>query len=326
MRRRAATFALVMLLACGAFAFQSSLRAEKILVTLYGRHAITLPWIMANKKGLLNDDGVTVTEVVSGAGGGTSLRNMLAGSIPYAEVTMASALAAIATGVDLVIVNAASNNVAETALATRRNSGISKLSDLAGKRIGYSNPRSISEMLVKMVLQAEGLQNAAQLISTGGYGPGYTALLSGAVDAAPLVDPQLTLDADKYSVLLSFSQKIPQLTWLVGVTSRKYASENPDKVRAFVRIRQKAMQYAIANPKEAITIYAQEFGMSEADAERLVPKLYAMNDLWSLGGFTRQGLEAVSQGLLLTQEIKKPADWKSVIDPRYLPADLQGPF
>ncbi len=326
MIRRAAMVTLVVLLASGAFAFQSSARAEKILVTLYGRHAITLPWIIANKKGLLNDDGVTITEVVSGAGGGTSLRNMLAGNIPYAEVTTASALAAIATGVDLVIVNAASNNVAETALATRRNSGITKLTDLAGKRIGYSNPRSISEMLVKMVLQAEGMQDKAQLISTGGYGPGYTALLSGAIDATPLVDPQLTLDADKYSVLLSFAQKIPQLTWLVGVTTRKYASEHPDKVRAFVKIREKAMQYAIANPKEAMTVYAQEFGMTQANAERLVPKLYTMNDLWSLGGFTRQGLEAVSRGLLLTGEIEKPVDWKSVIDPRYLPADLQGPF
>jgi hypothetical protein len=47
-----------------------------------------------------------------------------------------------------------------------------------------------------------------------------------------------------------------------------------------------------------------------------------MTDLWSRGDFNQDGLDAMSDGLLLVGEIKEPVDWKAAVDQQYLPEDL----
>ena len=41
-------------------------------------------------KGYFKEEGLNITGIISSAGGGTSLRNMLAGGAPYGEVNPAS--------------------------------------------------------------------------------------------------------------------------------------------------------------------------------------------------------------------------------------------
>ena len=56
-------------------------------------------------------------------------------------------------------------------------------------------------------------------VSTGGFGGALTLLNGGGIDAAPLIDPILTLQPDKYRVIFHFADLIPRMTWLVGVTA-----------------------------------------------------------------------------------------------------------
>ena len=92
--------------------------AEKLAVSQYGRITGSLPWVIAMKKGYFKDEGLAIDEIVAGAGGGTSLRNMLASEVGYAEVATSAALAAMRAGIDLKIVNAASHHIGEIALVT----------------------------------------------------------------------------------------------------------------------------------------------------------------------------------------------------------------
>ena len=78
--------------------------AEKLAVSQYGRITGSLPWVIAMKKGYFKDEGLQIDEIVAGAGGGTSLRNMLASEVGYAEVATSAALAAMRSGIDLKIV------------------------------------------------------------------------------------------------------------------------------------------------------------------------------------------------------------------------------
>src|SRR6516165_3301789 len=56
--------------------------AAKITVSQYGRLVATLPWAVALQKNMFKEAGLDIDGITAGAGGGTSLRNMLAGELP----------------------------------------------------------------------------------------------------------------------------------------------------------------------------------------------------------------------------------------------------
>src|SRR5438876_12277049 len=61
--------------------------AEEIAIGNYGVSANGMPFGVALAKGYFKDEGLNITGLISSAGGGTSLRNMLAGGgVPYGEV------------------------------------------------------------------------------------------------------------------------------------------------------------------------------------------------------------------------------------------------
>jgi NitT/TauT family transport system substrate-binding protein len=88
----------------------------ELVVSQYGRVTATLPWAVASEKGFFADEGIKIDKIISGGGGGTTLRNMLASDLPYGEVATSAALAAIRSGLDIVIVNTASDHIGEIAL------------------------------------------------------------------------------------------------------------------------------------------------------------------------------------------------------------------
>ena len=57
-----------------------------------------MPFAVAMEKGMFKAEGANVTGILSSPGGGTTLRNMLAGSAPFAEVNPNAVIAAIQQG------------------------------------------------------------------------------------------------------------------------------------------------------------------------------------------------------------------------------------
>src|SRR5438552_19175206 len=87
----------------GAFATIAS--GEEIAVGNYGVSANGMPFGVALVKGYFKDEGLNITGLISSAGGGTSLRNMLAGGgVAYGEVNPGGVGSAIQAGADLKIV------------------------------------------------------------------------------------------------------------------------------------------------------------------------------------------------------------------------------
>src|SRR4029079_17026816 len=117
-------------------------RALDLAVSQYARITATLPWAVAMEKGYFTEEGVKIDNIISGLGGGTTLRNMLASDLPYGEVATSAALAAIKAGLDVVIVNSASSHIGEIALVADPKSGIQTMPDLAGKKAGFTAPKS----------------------------------------------------------------------------------------------------------------------------------------------------------------------------------------
>jgi NitT/TauT family transport system substrate-binding protein len=300
-------------------------QAEKLTVSQYGRIPATLPWAVALKNGYFKDAGLDIDGITAGAGGGTSVRNMMASDLPFAEAATPAVLAAIRAGMDLKIVMATSNHIGELAWVATADSGVKSIRDLAGKKVGFSNPRSTTEMVVRYALEREGLASKVEALSTGGLGPGITALTQNAIGAAPLTDPVLTLQPQKYNILFYAHEYYPKFTWSVGVTTREFAEKNPQKVRALVQIHRKAVDFMHANRAETAKIYADVWEINVADAEKMLPKFYDWNH-WGRGDFSKEGLEAVERGLLAVGEIDKPIDWSKSIDQRFLDEDLRRPL
>ena len=120
-----------LLLAALAVFFSAQSRATDFAVSQYGRVTATLPWAVALEKGYFADAGIKIDHIISGEGGGTTLRNMLASDLPYGEVATSAALAAIKSGIDIVIVNTASDHIGEIALVANPKSSIHTVKDLA---------------------------------------------------------------------------------------------------------------------------------------------------------------------------------------------------
>jgi NitT/TauT family transport system substrate-binding protein len=313
--RLVATLGIVL---CSAIS-SSAAQAFQLAVSQYGRVTASLPWAVAMEKGYFADAGVKIDEIIAGAGGGTTLRNVLASDLPYGEVATSAALAAARSGIDVVIVNSASSHIGEIALVTDPKTGIQKMQDLAGKKAGFTAPKSTSEVLLRLALKETHLDGRVEPVATGGFGPGITALMTGAIQAAPMIDPTLTLDAGKYRTILPFADIIPRMTWLVGITTRQFAQSNPELLRKLIAIRSRAVDYIYSNRDDAMQIYAKVWQQDPKQVASYFPKYFGYEGEWTHGEFEKLGLDKMSEGLQLVGEVDKPVDWNAIIDQQFLP-------
>ncbi len=211
---------------------------EEIAVGNYGIAANGMPFAVALEKKLYQAEGVNVTGIISSQGGGTSIRNMLAGGVAYGEANPGVTAVAIAQGADLKIVSDNVLTVAEFVWAVKRDSPIMGIKDFKGRKIGYTNPRSTSQALAILLLQAAGLKpEDATLIRTGGFGE----LDLGLIDVAPMAEP-VSKYKGKYRAVAVASDILPPLDNVVGVTTAAAMASKGDFIRAVIRARRKAVE------------------------------------------------------------------------------------
>jgi len=313
-------------IAAPALSFTTPSQAYQLAISQYGRVTATLPWAVAIEKGYFTDAGIKIDQVIAGAGGGTTLRNVLASDLPYGEVATSAAIAAKRSGLDVVIVNSSSSHIGEISLVTDPKSSIHAMADLAGKKAGYTAPRSTSDVLLHLAIKESHLGGRVETVATGGFGPGLTALETGAIQAAPLIDPILTLQPEKFRVVLHFADLIPRMTWLVGITTREFAKKNPELLRKLIAVRLQAVDFIYKNRDEAMRIYAKVWREDQQKVATYFPKYFGYDGEWTRGDFAKAGLAKMSEGLQLVGDVDKPVDWQAMIDQEFLPKDLQKPL
>ena len=237
--------------------------AEEIVVSNYGVAANGMPYAVALAKGFFKQNGADVTGILTSEGGGTTVRTLLGGNLAYGEINLTAPVIAMQQGADLKIISDNVQTVAEFVWAVPKNSPIQTLKDLRGKKIGYTNPRSTSQALAILVLEAAGLKPAeAELVKTGGFGEGIVALDLGAVDITPIPEPLWSQHKEKYRAVVRASDTLPPLDNVVGVTTSKAAAARGDFLRAVLRGRRQAVEFIYANPDEAGAMIAKVYNLS----------------------------------------------------------------
>src|SRR5580693_6552598 len=254
-----AAFTIITLLPLRAMA------AEQIVVSNYGVAANGMPYAIAMEKGFFKDEGADVSGILSSVGGGTTVRNLMTGHLAYGEIDLAGTVAAIQQGANLKIISDNVLTVAEFVWAVKKESEIKTIQDLKGKKIGYTNPRSTSQALDILLLEAAGLPpDAAELVKTGGFGEAVVALNLGLIDASAIADPVWSKNKDQFRVLVSASDVLPPLCNVIGVTTADAAAARGDFIRAILRGRRKAVEFMYSNPDDAAAIVATAYNLDIA--------------------------------------------------------------
>jgi NitT/TauT family transport system substrate-binding protein len=301
--------------------------AEDIGVANFGTATNGMPWAVVLEKGYFKEAGVDITGIISSLGGGTDIRVMLGGNLPFAEVGLSALLSANEAGADLVIVSCTSNSMSEFYWVTMRNSPINSIKDLKGKRLSFSNPGSNSEALAYWLVDLAGLNRKdAQYIAAGSLGAALTALENGAVDVAPIVDPIYPKIGSKYKTIARASELFPPISETIGVASRKTLRERPEVIRGIIVARRKAVEYMRTNPKESAAMIAKHYKTDVATIETVMSNL--MKDVqgipsWGLGNIEYTALDNMVHAISLIGAIKDKPDYRKYVDESYLPADLQ---
>ena len=302
--------------------------AEQIAVGNFGVAANGMPYAVALEKGYFKAEGIEVSGIITSAGGGTSLRNMLAGGVPYGEVNPAVVIAAIQQGADLKIISDNVWTVAEFVWAVKPDSPIKSIKDFKGAKIGYTNPRSTSQGLAMLLVREAGLQPSdVELVRTGGFGEGVAALDTGLITVAPLAEPVWSKFKDKYRAVATASESLPALDNVVGVTTANMAAEKGDFIRAVIRARRKAVEFMHENPDAAAELIIKHYKIELPVAQSAVRNLTTSKTngipYWGTGQIRLDGLKRMIEVQRMVGTIKGDVDYKAVIDTQFLPKDIQ---
>ena len=93
------------LLLLAAVLLAPAARAEQVTVTHWGVLLYGAPYAVAIDKGYYKEAGLDIDGVITSAGGGTTMRNVMASSLPYGEVALSAAIAAMKQGIELKIIH-----------------------------------------------------------------------------------------------------------------------------------------------------------------------------------------------------------------------------
>lgn len=298
-------------------------QAEEITVTHWGALMYGTPYAVALKKGFFKQAGIDITGILTSKGGGTTVRNVLEGGLPYGEVALSAAVAAMQDNTDIKIVMMGVRSAADIYWVVKPDSPYKTLKDLVGKKLAITSPKSVTDSLSTMVLNKHGLFDKIERPALGTVGAGLTALDKGAVESASLIDPLYSARKDKYRVIFAVKDELPPIAQTVAIASTKFIKEHPEKLRSIIRGRMMGVDYIYSNPKDAAKLLSETYDKLPLEvAESAVQNNVAIK-YWGRGGFEYAAMDEMLKALKIVGALKGEVDWSKMVDASFLPEELK---
>ncbi len=314
----------LIILTLGLAAIQTA-AAEDLLVTQYKNDPSGASYAIALEKGFFKKAGIDITGIVQGAGGGSSVRNAMATTLGYGDVTAAPVIAAASQGQDVKIISFTSRTLADLVVIVMPNSPIKTAADMKGKKFGISNPKSLGEMMGVLVMEKAGLKKGdVQMTALGSLGGALTALETGAVDVTsiPLILFRTKGGESKYRVLVG-PKELPLVPSQIGMASDEAIKKHPEKMRAIQAARREGTKFLYEHTDEAIKILAKVYApLPEKDVGIMVKELVD-SKFWTEGRIEMPLLETTVRAMKGVGMLENDVDLKKMVDTAFLPSDLQ---
>ncbi|MGJ7917252.1 ABC transporter substrate-binding protein [Massilia sp. LXY-6] len=307
-----------------ALAFASATAsAVNLTVTHWADGMYGAPFAVALEKGYFKEAGVDVTGFITSQGGGTTVRNAMASEIPYGEVALPAAIAAVKQGVDLTIVHGGVLSLADIYWVAKAGSPLASINDLKGKKLGYSSPKSVTDMVSTIALSKAGILNDVQRKAAGSSAAALTALREGGLDVIYATEPMYSREKASLKMVIRSTDLVPSATQTVGVVRTDYLKKNPGIIKAIIAARRKGVEFIQKNPAEAGEIMAKHYKMPADVAKAAINEiLAAKGTYWSTGKLDYEGMNTMLAGLTLVKAVEPgPFDWNKIVDESQLPAD-----
>src|SRR5215510_10929831 len=277
--------------------------------------------MLLKNKGMLEKafakDNISIVWVQT-LGSNKALEFLNAGSIDFGSTAGSAALVAKINGNPIKSVYVYSRPE-WTALVTGKDSSITKVADLKGKRVAVTRGTDPHIFLVR-ALQSAGLSEKDIVPVLLQHPDGKTALIRGDVDAWAGLDPMMA-QAEIQDGAKLFFRKPEANTWGILNVREAFAKEHPDAVRRVLAIYEAARKYSLANYDDLKKIF---IAVTALDGPVVDKQLKERTELThnKVGPAQREsileaGIALQKAGVIgLSVDVKKAVD--DLIDDRYV--------
>ncbi|MGH3319040.1 MAG: ABC transporter substrate-binding protein [Streptosporangiaceae bacterium] len=329
-----AVFAAAALLAAGCgvpggSSSSTSSRSGAVTVKLALPHkgllTTSLPYAVAKARGFFKDQGINVQPVYT-SGGGSTVQTTIGGNTDIAVETGPSAVfSAYEHGAKLKIIGATMTGL-DILFFVKESSPYHSLKDLSGKKVGYSEPGSSSNVAVDQVnarLKKMG-RAPAKPEAVGSPPDQLTAVQTGQIaagfTAAPLFFDKVAAGKLRIVAEPKDFPAYSDVAVRVAFTSADFAQQHAKAVRGFLAAWHKAWKWSFAHQKQATKIYKKAFDLDQDLASLRKSFDYYTPRMVRLAPV--HGLDQAAKDALRFKLIEKPLSDKElseILDTSYAP-------
>ena len=224
---------------------------ERYLIAYAGFAGFQSPLWATKELGLLAKYGINADLILT-PGSTRQIQAMLGNSVHFAQVDAVTTINAIAQGADLVMISGSLNTFPFSFVAQKE---IRKPEDLTGKKVGIVGFGGANELAVLLALKEWNMpRNAVTILQAGGAPQRYLALVTKALDATVLAQPEIG-EAQRMgmNVLVHMrDMKTAAFPMNVMVVRRSFLQQNRELVKRYQQAYAEAT-YQLLNSKEKAT-------------------------------------------------------------------------
>jgi sulfonate transport system substrate-binding protein len=262
-------------------------------------------------------DGIQIRWVQS-LGSNKALEFLNAGSIDFGSTAGSAALLARINGNPIKSVYVYSRPE-WTALVTRKETGLTKVAELKGKRVAVTRGTDPHIFLVRALAGAGLTEKDVKLVLLQ-HPDGRLALDRGDVDAWAGLDPMMAAAEVENGDVLFFRNPEAN-TWGILNVREEFAKQNRELVRRVLGVYEEARRWSLENPAELKRIFAEATKLPSAVIDRQIDQRTELTHS-VIGEPQRSSILAAGLALQQAGVIESGVDVKStvdaLVDPQYL--------
>ncbi len=226
--------------------------------------------IVAREKGLFEREGLAPSFTSYASGKRALIDGVLADQADLTAASDLSVSAQLGQGGDLVILARLQAVRSINSIVARKDRGIARIADLAGKRVG-TEERSAVHFFLDRALMANGVDPADVEHAYSGAEELAAALAAGKVDALSMREPVVS----QAVALLGANAVVLDAPWVYAqfellVADRTFAENHPDEMKRVLRALINAERFMFEQPRATEAIVAAALKISPEAARRVM--------------------------------------------------------
>lgn len=242
------------------------------------------PLYLAKEKGWFAEQGLTV-DINTGGGAAAIIPSLVNGERQIGTGNLISVLKANTQGLPLQAIAGQNNSAASaddkahitSAVMVPPDSPIRTEADLVGKTIAVNSLNGLGDLTIKATLEGDKIDPAGLKFVEMQFPDMAAAATSGRVDAVWLVEPYMTAGADAGLRPVLYNFEGPALDFPIGVyfATRQFVAQNPETVRKFRTVIDRATEYAKSHEDETRAVVASYTKIPPATLQKMALPNYS---------------------------------------------------